>query len=169
MNNYTNLLIETIKLEIKKNEFLISFTKKKLNSNKEEIEIYKNNIDKINIKINDLKNGDFVSHNVLPNDHTNTLLNTYIHRELNWFGSSSYNHIEEATKSISKQYNISLYDSLRILNISNLNVIFELNECPSSHLNLNGSYFYKEIGSNEEMLRGVFLSHYYFGNIEFQD
>jgi len=52
---------------------------------------------------------------------------------------------------------------------SKINIIFQLDEYPKAYLNLTGSYFYDSHGTNEELLRGLFLSYYYFANVKFQD
>lgn len=60
-------------------------------------------------------------------------------------------------------------EKIRFKVYSDIGVIFELNRWSKGYLNLNGSYFYKDIGTDEELLRGLFLSHYYFANVKFED
>ena len=48
-------------------------------------------------------------------------------------------------------------------------VIFELSKWPKAHLNLTGNYFYRRGINSEELVRGIFLSYYYFGNVKYED
>jgi hypothetical protein len=53
--------------------------------------------------------------------------------------------------------------------IAETNVIFQLSMWPKAQLNLTGSHFGTVGKNSEELLRGIFLSHYYFANVELQD
>lgn len=109
MENYIQLAKETLKTERDKNNIYIEESVKK----------YRENIVKINQKINQLNQGiTDLSYNVVPLIHRNNLLDTYIHGSLEWFGSNGYEAMEESVLSVSNEYNISVYDSLRVLNLA---------------------------------------------------
>ncbi len=48
-------------------------------------------------------------------------------------------------------------------------IVFELNSCPKAALNMTGSPFYRTDRNSDELLRGILISHYYFGNAELLD
>jgi len=74
---------------------------------------------KILDKINDFKEGNYsVEYSLKEKSEKTQILDTYFTQSLEWFGSADEEDIEQTSLNISEKYNISLYDSLRIVQLA---------------------------------------------------
>ena len=74
---------------------------------------------KILDKIKYFKEGNYsVEYSLKEKSEKTKILDTYFTQSLEWFGSADEKDIEQTSLNISEKYNISLYDSLRLIQLA---------------------------------------------------
>ena len=134
MNNYIELKKEIISKEINRFETII---KRMKTFHEGELEKYNKYISDIKEHIAFMDSNEYNPpfYQIKDKVHTNNILNTFIHQDLSWFGSYEFDNIDKSVLKISNEFNISVYDSLRILVLSKKIMSLQISGNMQVHMN----------------------------------